>query len=197
MIDLNQLHALFKRMSDEDLSLMVPKDALRLEVNKIQTVHFAFWICYMAELDHGDILTKAWQSAKAAYGTEEAVINLIKKKHGIKIEKIDPDDPDHNEREVTFGDRIYIMELMAGKENEVVKMLWKLKVIRDDLSHGRINELNYGGVSLESREAKENLLYDYFRLGLNVDFSESPIWKQLSAEDRREIEEKFKQITSK
>lgn len=176
MNELEKTKEFIKNLSDEELSLMIPKASLCLEINKIQTAHFAFWICYMAELDFGDILTKAWKMAKTLYGADEGVINIIKQKYGIKIEKIDPKDQNYNLRTVTFGDRISVFEKVAGEENELVKMLWKLKNIRDDLSHGRIDNLSYDGNDLELRATKEKLLLDYSTLNANVEFSESPIW---------------------
>lgn len=190
---IEQLEKVIQNLSDEELSLMIPKASLKLDPNVIQTANFAFWLCFMAELDHSSILEEAWNASKKVYGNSEEVIDLIKQKFGIKVEKIDPNEPGYNANNITFGDKIYVLELMIGK-NDSVKLLWKLKNIRDNLSHGRINQLDYDDQNLQLRITKEKILKDYFTYGLNFNLDKSPVWKQLVEEDKKDINNKLKQL---
>ncbi len=61
-----------------------------------------------------------------------------------------------------FTDKIRLYEGMSGKNN-VTGILWKLKKIRDDISHGRIHALAYEGKDLLLRATKEKILMDYLR----------------------------------
>lgn len=66
-------------------------------------------------------------------------------------------------------------------------MYWTLSVIRNHLSHGRINELKYKGRSLEERDAKEEILTDYLEAMLFDDKTQSTWWGMLSEKEREDI----------
>ena len=75
-----------------------------------------------------------------------------------------------------------------------MKLLWKLKKLRDDLSHGRIAGLKYNDKNLLLRTAKESLLIDYFTLVQEKTPDISHIWQKLSEEDKKDIKLKFDQM---
>ncbi|MCX6735750.1 MAG: hypothetical protein NTZ13_01580 [Candidatus Parcubacteria bacterium] len=65
-----------------------------------------------------------------------------------------------------LGDKIKIYEATVGK-NEFSKLLWKINMIRNDLSHTRIDKLFYKKQDLSLRETKEVLLTDLFTQMIN------------------------------
>lgn len=186
------------KIPDDDLDTVISYGALKYDDNTVSTVSFAFWICYMAEQDLGDVIEKAWALSKLGYpeNCTGRVLSIIKNEYGIKLHKIDPDDDAYNKRDISFGDRIKIEELMFG-ETKMVELLWKLKNIRDDLSHGRIVGLAYDGESLFLRSTKEKLVIDYFTYSLLENKEDSPIWKKLTFEEKTEIEKKFEEVLGK
>jgi len=122
-------------------------------------------------------------------------LTQIEKDYKIKAKKIDPENKDYNSREITFGDLIFIKERFFGKTN-FVKLLWKLKKLRDDLSHGRIEKLKYDEENLSLKQTKKKLLMDYFKLAQEQEgeLSMSKIWEELSEEYKKDIKEKFDQM---
>jgi hypothetical protein len=195
MSDLEQLKITLRGLSDKDLSEIISHGAMQYSDEIAQTVSFAFWICYMAEQDLKEVLERAWKMSKSAFPEidHEKADQQIERDCKIKLGKIDPSRENYNSRDITFGDLILIKERLFGK-TDLVKLLWKLKKIRDGLSHGRINELKYKEKNLLLRLTKENLIIDYFTLAKKDDSSISPIWNKLSEEDKKDIEEKFNQI---
>lgn len=194
MID--QLKKVIKSLPDKKLSQIIFHDALKLNNNTTDTISFVFWICFMAEQDLKDIEYEALRIAKIAYpkGADEEVLKIIKEEYGIQLHKIDPDDKNHSEQNIYFGDLIKIKEKLFGKTN-FIKLLWKLNDIRNNLSHGRINSLQYNNESLFQRLTKEKLLIDYFTFATKSNIDNSPIWKTLTPEERKESENNLNKIT--
>ena len=61
-----------------------------------------------------------------------------------------------------FIDKIRVYESLFGKTNRT-NLLWKINTIRNDLSHNKIDSLQYNGESLSLRSTKEKIIEDYFR----------------------------------
>lgn len=132
---------------------------------QIGLVSFAFWLVYMAETDLNDITQRAWTLSKSFSSPEvskvakEMLANMIGGKKPIDIDNLE-----------YFSDKIKVYQAMFG-ENDRTKLLWALNDIRNNLSHNRIEKMQYNGQSLAIRETKEKILNDYFATALAVDTS--------------------------
>jgi len=95
----------------------------------------------------------------------------------------------------SFGDKILAYQKIKSKNN-VSMMLWKLKKIRDDISHGRIQELTYEDKPLMERAIKEKLLLDYMGVVNNPDHKKSGLddFIKLSPEDEEKVKDLLKRI---
>ena len=178
--------------SNEELAGIISDAALHLDKEQTDMVSFIFWLSFMTEYDLDQVLCEAWKMAKKYSSSSEEVIKIIKEKHGIDVTKIDPDDPDYDPMSINFGDRIKIYEDMFGT-NSHVELFRKIKRLRNDISHGRIDKLEYQGLDLRNKEGKQKILIDYFDIMTQEDFGESPILKDMSKEERSEVEKIFKQ----
>ena len=193
---IEQLEGVIKN-KDNPLDEIISRAALKLDKNIITTINFIFWLCYMAEQDLDYCLQASWKLSKVAYPVDKEISKLLLDKYKIKIEKIDPDVENYLPNKITFGDRIAIYESMAGKTDSI-KMFWKLKKLRDCISHGRIDGLKYNNNNLYHRETQERLLLDYFNLQLNNNnLSKSKIWNDLTEEDKKEVIKNYEQLKNK
>jgi len=82
-------------------------------------------------------------------------------------------------------------ELISPRTNECFTVRRKLKDIRNNLSHNRIENLVYNDSPLAERSTKEKLLQDYFESGIDNDLSKSDIWNTFSEAEKKEIVETF------
>jgi len=87
-----------------------------------------------------------------------------------------------------FSDKIKIYEVMVGKTKHA-ELLHKLKDLRNDISHNRINELKYNNEDLFLRATKEKILIDYFETETEDDLSRSDIWNSLTEEQKIQIKQ--------
>lgn len=155
-----------KQCSDKTLSELIVKGSLRLNDNQVETISFVFWLCFMAENDLNDILKTCWTEVSSKYSseTQRAALDDLKRKIASKKE-IDMNNLEY------FIEKIKIHEAVKGK-NEFTKILWKLNDIRNNLSHNRIDKLEYNNESLYLREIKEKILINYFQ-AMSRDFNSS------------------------
>lgn len=170
-----------KEISDQQINETISKGALKMTDEQIATVSFTFWLVYMAETDLNDVLTQAWKSAGSLFSEEVNKIANQMLQDMVGGTKVSMNDLEY------FSDKIRVYGAMFGN-TEHTKLLWKLKDIRNDLSHNRINDLKYEGQNLSSRKAKEDILIDYFKTLLEQDLSKSTFWNSLTEEQRNEIE---------
>ncbi len=178
--------------SNEELARIISDAALRLDEEQTDTVSFVFWLSFMTEKDLDQVLCEAWKTAKEYGPSGEEVIKIIKEKYGINITKIDPDDPDYDPMTVYFGDRIKIYEDIVGINNNV-KLFRKIKGLRNDISHGRIDGLKYEGLNLKTKEGKQKILIDYFETMIKRDLGKPLIFQQMLEGEKEEVEKIFKQ----
>lgn len=178
--------------SNEELARIISDAALRLDRKQTDTVSFVFWLSFMAEHDLDQVLCEAWKTAKKYGPSGEEVIKIIKEKHAIDITKIDPDDPDYDSMTVYFGDRIKIYEDILGT-NSHVKLFRKIKGLRNDISHGRIDGLKYEGLDLKTKEGKQKILVDYFEAMTKRDSGEPLIFQQMSESEKEGVKKIFNQ----
>lgn len=153
MID--DLKLKMKEVSDEMFNETISKGALQLSDNQIQAVSFAFWLCYMAEKDLNDVIKQAWELSVISHPETSEYVQKILLKTLSKKEKFDINNLKY------FSDKIKVHSVICN--DDFTKMLWKLNDIRNDISHNRIDKLEYDGQSLSLREVKEKILLDYFK----------------------------------
>jgi hypothetical protein len=179
-----------KNANNEELARIISDAALRLDKEQTDTVSFVFWLSFMTENDLDQVLCGAWKMAKEYGPSSEEVIKIIKEKYSIDIAKIDPDDPDYNPTTVYFGDKIKIYEDMFGT-NSNVELFRKIKGLRNDISHGRIDGLKYEGLDLKTKEGKQKILIDYFGTTTKRDSVEPLIFQQMSEAEKGEVKKIF------
>ena len=172
--------------TEGQLNDAISKGALKLDDKQIKMVSFVFWICYMAEIDLTDCMVRAWNMSTAISPPDEATKDFIKVNYSINLDKINES---YMREEAVFNEKIVIYEKLFG-ETEYLKIIKKIKKLRNDISHNRIDELSYNGKSLLDRKVKEEMIVNFFKHSLDTDKSKSPIWSLLSSEDKVEIEEK-------
>ncbi|KKK80295.1 hypothetical protein LCGC14_2824900 [marine sediment metagenome] len=192
---MNSFELLKKRIeasSNNDLARIISDAALQLDEEQTNAVSFVFWLSFMTEHDLDQVLCEAWKAAKQYGPCGEEVVKIIKEKHGIDVAKIDPDDPDYDPMIISFGNRIKIYEDMFGT-NSHVKLFRKIKGLRNDISHGRIDKLEYKNLDLRTKEGKQEILIDYFEIMTQKDSGSSLVFQQMSEGEKEEVEKIFKQ----
>ncbi len=183
MSSLDLFKQTIKTVSDDKLNETISKGALKLTDEQIATVSFVFWLVYMAEIDLKDILSKAWNNSKQFFptnvnqGAKGLLLKMISDQKNIDIENLE-----------YFSDKIKIYEVMVGKTKHA-ELLHKLKDLRNDISHNRINELKYNNEDLFLRATKEKILIDYFETETEDDLSRSDIWNSLTEEQKIQIKQ--------
>lgn len=192
MDPLKELKQRIKSASNEELARIISDAALRLDREQTDTVSFVFWLSFMAEYDLDEVLCGVWKVAKKYELSGEEVIKIIKEKYGIDVTKIDPDDPDYDPARIYFGDRIKIYEDLFGA-NDSVKLFRKIKNLRNDISHGRIDKLEYNSFNLRTKEGKRKILLDYFEEMTKGGSSEPPIFQQMTDSEKEEVRNIFEQ----
>jgi hypothetical protein len=144
--------------SEDKLNNVVANGILGLSDEEINTVSFIFWFCYLVETDLNDVLTNCWKEALNKYNKniQDEAVKIIK-------EKVFKDKNKNIDNLEYFSDKIKFYIFSKGK-NGLSKLLWKVNDIRNNLSHNRIDELEYKNRSLYLKETKKELLIDYFTL---------------------------------
>jgi len=180
------LKQIITKVSDNELNEVISKGALKLSNEQIATVSFVFWLVYMAETDLNTVISEAWSKSKQFFSKDVHQITrkMLQKMipHGRKIDV---------ENLEYFSDKIKIFEAMFGRTSRT-ELLYKLRDLRNDISHNRIDELRYNGGDLSLRTTKEKILLDYFEIALEVDFSKSDFWNSLTEDEKAQIEEIYR-----
>ena len=187
-----------RQYSEKDFSTLIPKTMLKLSESETLTVEFVFWFCHIVEQDLNEILADGSKLTRDILGpSTKELDDFIRKEYGIKFEKVGPSHADYSEDEVTFGDRINFVEKLRGKTPST-KFLWRIKNIRDDISHGRIRELFYDGQDIFNIATKEKMVSDYISLSLGIDKEkEGGVAAQLTEEDKRRVNELWEKYNSR
>lgn len=190
---LDELREQLKKFSNEDFNDFIPMQMLGLSKEETLTVQAIFWFCHMVERDLDNVLRFAFRQVELIEGkTPDEVLKYISDTYQVEFHKVDPNDDSYDPRSVTFGQRISFVEKMQGK-NKHIKFLWEVKNLRDDLSHLRIQDLNYKGKSLLDNEVKIELFQDYYLTTRNIEGQESKggIVNGFSDEQKELINKKF------
>jgi hypothetical protein len=167
-----QLDESLTRYSSEDFSFFVPKAMLNMSLEEIYTVQFAFWFCYIVEKDLDTALQESFRRMESVAGkTPVSELRFIKETYGIDFRKVDQTNPKYNSKDITFNDRIDIVEKIRGTSDHS-EFLREIKEIRNALSYGRITDIKYKGKSLKDNEVKKNLVKDYIKQALSINSME-------------------------
>lgn len=154
--NLERMKAEIGKASDDKLIGTISKGILKLSDQQINTISFVFWLVYMAETDLEMLIKSAWSFACHGFsddvkqGANEILQERYQGSRVVDMNKLD-----------FFLDKIVVLESLYGKDARV-KMLYKLHDLRNDISHNRISNLMYEGLSLSERPAKEKIIIDYF-----------------------------------
>lgn len=211
-MDVEAFEKFMKELPDTKFNSSISKGALKLTDEQIDTVHFVFWMCYMAEIDLKTVVTEAWSNSSKLFPSEVAELakmrlnEMILGKKNINFEdEISSlsDDLKTRIRESVnqnylkkrdidvenldyFMDKIRVYEAMFGK-NDRCKILYKINDMRNAISHNRIDSLLYNNENLSLRGTKEKLIMDYVRSAFNSEFEDTDFFKSLSEEDKELI----------
>ena len=191
-----ELKNVLKLATDKQLAQIISHGVLKLTDAEVDTISFVFWIIHIAERDLYELMVIAWNSTKNKLSTDVATIQYIRENYKIKNEIIDPTDPKYSPNDITFTDRVDIYQKICGS-TKLTKLLWELKDIRNDLSHGRVKNLKYNGESLYLRETKEKILLDFINSLTNNDWQNAAFWNNLTEKEKEDMRQKTKQLMPK
>lgn len=123
---------------DKGLSKKLVKGMYPLTDDEFEVVDFVFWIAYLVEKTTEELII---QPEVVSGARQAAMETIIGKLH--------------------FADKITIIEeLYTGKKNRLVKLMRKIQNLRNDIAHGRVNKLQYGGYNLSDNRGKIKLVAD-------------------------------------
>lgn len=121
---------------NKDIAKEIVRKRFSLTEDQFEAVDFIFWIAYFVEREAGDLIVYPEVQIGAR---KEAMEALVGKLH--------------------FGDKIKVIEeLYTGKKDEFIKLMRKIQDMRNDIAHGRFENLNYGEYSLSDNRARLKLI---------------------------------------
>jgi len=121
---------------DEDIARKMVQKRFSLTDQQFKAVDFVFWIAYFVEREAEDLIIYPEVQIGARQRAIEALVNKLH-----------------------FGDKIKIIEeLYTGKKDSVVKLMRKIQDMRNDIAHGRFDNLTYGGYHLSDNRGKLKLI---------------------------------------
>jgi len=197
--DLEAIRERLATFSDEDFSKFLAETMLGLSPHQIHTIQFAFWFCYIVEYELDKILQKSFKNMESVMGkTPKELLDFIKNKYKIKLEKVNPDDPGHDPKNITFNDKIDIVEKIDGKSAHT-EILREIKDLRNDISHLRIHNLAYKGENLLDNKVKERLVLNYVKQALEIEDMEKEggITNESSEEQKRRVDDLYRKWQEK
>jgi len=114
---------------------------LKINDDDIEAVEFIFWFVYFIERTAQDMII----SAECGVGARrEAIQKMVDK--------------------LNFGDKISIVSdlyVKNPKKDILIKLLWKVNNLRNDIAHGRFNDLTYGGHHLSDPKGQLKIVNDF------------------------------------
>ena len=78
--------------------------------------------------------------------------------------------------------------------NPHVELFRKIKNLRNDISHGRVDDLVYEDLNLGTKEGKQKILIDYFETMTQKSSGEPLIFKEMSESEKEEVKKRFNQL---
>ena len=126
-----------------DLGRRLVRESYKINDDGIEAVEFVFWIVYFLERTTQDMIIVAECGIGAR---REAIQKIVEKLH--------------------FGDKISIVSdlyVKNSKNDALVKLLWKVNDLRNNVAHGRFSELTYGGHHLSDSKGQLKLINDFIK----------------------------------
>jgi len=121
---------------DKDIAKEIAKKRYSITENQFEAVDFIFWIAYFVE-----------RTAEELIIYPEVQIGARKEAMEVLVGKLN------------FGGKIKVIEeLYTGKKDPFIKLMKEVQALRNNIAHGRFNNLNYGGYDLSDNRARIKLI---------------------------------------
>lgn len=121
---------------DKDIAKKLVKESFSLSDNQFEAVDFVFWTSYTVERYADELIIEPEVHAGAR---KEAIELLVSKLH--------------------FGDKIKVIEeLYSSDKDPLVKLMRQIQDLRNNIAHGRFNNLEYGSYPLSDNRGKLKLI---------------------------------------
>jgi hypothetical protein len=122
-----------------DIAREAVKKKFSLTQEQFEAVDFIFWMSYMVEKDAEDLIVYP----EVQLGARQQAMDVFMER-------------------LHFGDKINIIEkLYTNKKDNLLKLMRKIQDMRNDIAHGRFNNLSYGGYNLSDNRGKLKLIAHY------------------------------------
>jgi hypothetical protein len=134
----------FNKVSSElDIARKIVKDKLRKSEEIIRATEFVFWISYYAEIEIRNAIKEI--ESKLSGGFTPMMEGMLDKLH--------------------FGDKISLIKKYYSTKStdSFVSLLWEINNLRNNVAHGRLEELSYGGLTLSDAKGQILLLIDFIK----------------------------------
>jgi hypothetical protein len=120
----------------KDIARTMVRQKFALSEEQFEAVDFVFWMSYMVERDAEELIIEP----EVHIGARKTSIELLVSR-------------------LHFGDKIKVIEqLYTSKDDPFVKLMRQIQDLRNDVAHGRFNNLKYGGYSLSDNRGKLKLI---------------------------------------
>src|SRR5690606_518105 len=107
---------------DDDIARRMVRRRFSLTKQQFQAVDFVFWVAYLVEREAKNLIVYPEVQIGARQKAMETIVNKLH-----------------------FGDKIKVIEeLYTGKNDALIKLMRKIQDMRNDISHGRFDDLTYG-----------------------------------------------------
>jgi len=117
---------------NKDIASDMAIELFNIPKNQIQAVDFVFWFAYIVERNAEELIVYP----EVELGARKQAIETM-------VDKL------------TFGDKIKVIEeLYANKKDDFVKFMRKVQNLRNDIAHGRFDNLKYEEYSLSENEGR-------------------------------------------
>jgi hypothetical protein len=140
----------FDKMRDElDVARKLVKERYKMAEEEIHAVEFVFWFSYFVEREAQDLIV---EPEVHIGGRRESIQLLVDKLH--------------------FGDKISIISDLYSenpKKDAFVSLMWKVNTLRNDVAHGRFNNLKYDGFELSDSRGQLKIVADLMNALLKKD----------------------------
>lgn len=121
---------------DKNIARTMVKRQYSLTDNELDAVDFVFWVSYFVERTAEELIIDPQVLIGAPKKTMESLVNKLH-----------------------FGEKIKVMEeLYISTKNPFITFMRKVQDMRNDIAHGRFNNLKYGGYDLSDNRGKIKLL---------------------------------------
>jgi hypothetical protein len=131
----------FKKTRDElDVARKIVRERYKMSDEDIKAVEFVFWFSYFVEREIQDLIV---EPEVRVGGRKEAIQLFADKLH--------------------FGDKISIISelyVQNPKKDVLISLLWKINTLRNEVAHGRFNELKYEEYKLSDARGQLKIIAD-------------------------------------